>query len=220
MVTHILPCLIGIVASWLGRIEQRQAQRVVGGFVPSVARIVQDGHAILPCAVGQVGPFVGIHLEGIVAVIATAHAAQTDVVGGLFVADAEREYSFEQGILRPPVDLVLEVDAARHRTVVEMDALQDVAVAIALADDECLAQRSFLHRHLYGIVNADRFTVDGCFENLPGWPRRRAALVEDGQLDTLALSNQFLVGYLVEEAHHVAIFIDRQAVVAVFDSVG
>ncbi len=47
MVTLVLVSLVDISAVGLGRIEQRQAQRVVVGLVPAVARVVEDGDAVL-----------------------------------------------------------------------------------------------------------------------------------------------------------------------------
>ena len=109
MMSEILSSLIGIAALRLGRIKQREAQRAVIGLVPSIAGVVEQGDAIGPRTVGEVGPLMGIDLEQIVLVVATAHMAQTDVISGFLVGHIQCELGFEQGVERAPVDHVLDI---------------------------------------------------------------------------------------------------------------
>ena len=199
VVAEVLAGLVGKALGGFGRIEQREAQRVVGRLVPAVARVVEQRHAIVARTVGEVGPLVGIDLETVVAVVATAHVAQSDVVGGLLVAHAERELGLQQGIERPPVDLVLEVDARGEGSLVEVDALHDDRLAVALADDERLAQRAALYRQMDVVVNGQRGLVERSLLDFPGRPGSRAAVVEHHQAQALALGHEFATGLLVEE---------------------
>ena len=170
MMTEVLTGLISIATTGLWRIEQGQAQSVVGGFIPTVARIVEQCHTIVALAVGQVGPLVGIHLETVIAVVTTAHATQTDIVGSLSISYTKWELSLKQGIERTPVDLVLKIDAIGLCTLVQMDALDDVALAIFLLNHQCLAQSAWLNRDLYTIVNRQWSLVECTLQDFPSRP--------------------------------------------------
>ena len=85
-----------------------------------------DGHAVSAGGIGEVCPSMGIDLELVVAVVATLHATEADVVSGSLIANAQREDSLQQGIAGAPVHLVLEVDACCLFALVEVDALHDV----------------------------------------------------------------------------------------------
>ena len=111
MPPHILLGLIAVAVARAWRIDERMAQRVVIGLVPSIAGIIENGDAIAARAVGEVGPFVAVDLELVVAVVASLHAAQTQIVGSFSIADAQGELGLQQRVRRVPVDVSLEINA-------------------------------------------------------------------------------------------------------------
>ena len=170
MMTEVLTGLIGITTTRLWRIEQRQTQGIVGGLIPTVARIVKQGNTIIALAVGQVGPLVGIHLETVIAVVTTAHATQTDIVGSLSISYTKWELNLKQGIERTPVYLVLKIDTIGLCTLVQMDALNDVALAIFLLDNQSLSQATRQDGNLYSIVNRQRSLIECALQDFPSRP--------------------------------------------------
>ena len=58
----VLAVLVGIAAARLGRMEQRQAKDIVGGLVPAVFAVVEDGDAVGAVRLAQVRPLLGIDL--------------------------------------------------------------------------------------------------------------------------------------------------------------
>ena len=139
MVALILLLLIDEVNVGLWRVEERETQGVVVGLVPAVARVVHNGHTVVVGDVGEICPAMGIDLELVVAVVATLHAAEADVVSGSLIADIQREDGLQQGVAGAPVHLVLEVDACCLFALIEVDALHDVRLAILLPDHDGLA---------------------------------------------------------------------------------
>ena len=95
----------------------------------------------------------GIHLETVITVVATTYATQTNIVGSLSISYTKWEFSLEQGIKRTPVNLVLKVDTIGLCTFVQMDTLNDVAIAIFLLDNQSLSQAAWLDGNLNSIVN-------------------------------------------------------------------
>ena len=213
VVALVLMSLVDIAAMGLGGIEQRQAHGVVVGLVPAVARVVEEGDAILARTVGQVGPLVAVHLVGLRRVVATLHLAQTYVVRGLLVADAQRELGLQQSILSPPVHHVLEVDAVGLCTLIEAYVLAYVGLSVFLGDAQRLAQWSVLgHSHLYAVVYGQRLLVERALVNLPCRPGLRLTVVEDDQPYALAWGHQFAFGPLVVERLDVAVGIHAEGV--------
>ena len=170
MMSEILTGLVGIATLGLGRIKQREAQRAVIGLVPSISGVVEQGDAIGPRTVGEVGPLMGIDLEQIVLVVATAHMSQTNVIGSLLVCHIQRELGLEQGIERAPVDHVLDIYPVGQVALIEMDALHDIRFAIALAHDKCLTERTLLDGELDIIAHWQGTFVEGGLLDLPSRP--------------------------------------------------
>ena len=209
----VLMRLIDIGAAGLGRIEQRQAQRVVRGLVPAVARVVEDGHAVLARAVGQVGPFVAVDLILVIAVIAATDAAQANVVGRLGIAERQRELSLQQRILRAPIDHVLDVDAAGLTALVEADVLSNLRLTIFLFDTQRLAQRTvLLYRDADVVVDADGLLVERALMDLPGGPGLRAAVVEDHEAQAPPFGHELASRLLVVEGGDVAVGINHNII--------
>ena len=171
MMALVLMGLIGIAATRLGGIEQRQSQGVVRRFIPSVTAIVEDGDAIGAGDIREVCPFMTAYLIAGIGIGRPLDAAQPEVVGCHAIADRQWEFGFQQGILGTPVNHILDIYLVGKSTLVEVEILTDVGVAIALRDAQRLTDSTLFHTlHLHTLVDGQRFFVECTLVNLPGRP--------------------------------------------------
>ena len=98
-------------------VKQRQAQVVVGGFVPAVFAIIEHRDSIATIRRTHSGPMLGIDLVLCRCIIASLDRADSQVVTSLRTFETHRELRFEQGTRRPPVNLRAYVDTVVHSTV-------------------------------------------------------------------------------------------------------
>ena len=119
VVSEVLLVLIGIAPSHLGRPKQREADVIVGRLVPSVLTVIDNGNAIIAAFVREVCPLVRIYLVFEILVVAAFYIAQSQIVGGIRIADIEREVAFEQRVERFPFNLVVEVDAVSQLSLIQ-----------------------------------------------------------------------------------------------------
>ncbi len=71
--------------------DQGQAHDLVGGLVPAVFAVVENGRSITALSVGQVGPLLPRHLVEIFLGVGPFDGSQAKVVRGLGVGGGEGE---------------------------------------------------------------------------------------------------------------------------------
>ena len=128
MASEIQIPLVGIAFLGRRRMQQTQAQGIVGGFVPAVFRIVQNGDAIVP--VREVCPMMGECFVRPLVVGGTALVADADVVDSLLGGNGHREFGLEQGVGRLPVDVGHDVDTLVVPAVGQADILHQPGIAV------------------------------------------------------------------------------------------
>ena len=118
VVDTVIECpLVRIASFGRRRMQQRQAQRIVGRFVPAVLAVVQDRHATRSVRRRQVGPFVSRHLIRQLRIVAAFKEAQTQIVCRLFIGHRTREFRLEQDVAARPVNPIADVDTIVHAAV-------------------------------------------------------------------------------------------------------
>ena len=125
--------------------------------------------------------------------------AKSDVIGCLFIGHIEGELCLQQCVGSAPVHYVLHIYPLCQVPLIEMDALQDVGVAITLSHHEGLSEGSFLHADFSGTMYRHRLLVERGFLYLPCRPLGRPAVVEHHEAKALSLLYELLVGFLVQK---------------------
>src|SRR5437899_1706295 len=110
MMTEIVAALVWIGARLPG-VNKRQAQHVVGGFVPSIFAVVKNRRAKLAASVGHVRPLLGRHFVMIGSIVATLDSTEAQIVSSLRVRCRKGKRCLEQTIRRLPINQVLNLDA-------------------------------------------------------------------------------------------------------------
>src|SRR5438132_13077211 len=110
MMAQIVAALVWIGARLPG-VNKRQAQHVVGGFVPSIFAVVKNRRAKLAASLGHVRPLLGRHFVMIGSFIATLDSTESQIVSSLRVRCRKGKRRLEQTIRRLPINQVLNLDA-------------------------------------------------------------------------------------------------------------
>src|SRR5437868_8062522 len=99
MMAQIVAALVWIGAR-LRRVNQRQAQNVVGGFVPTILAVVKNRRAKLAARVGYVRPLLRRHFVMIGSIVATLDSTEAQIVSSLRVRCRKWKRCLEQTIRR------------------------------------------------------------------------------------------------------------------------
>src|SRR5947207_10512059 len=109
MMTEIVAALVWIGAR-LRRVNQCQAQHVVGGFVPTIFAVVKNRRAKLAASLGHVRPLLGRHFVMIGSIVATLDSSEAQIVSSLRVRCRKGKRCLKQTIRRLPINQVLNID--------------------------------------------------------------------------------------------------------------
>ena len=82
---------VDIALGGAGRVEEREAEGVVGGLVPAIAAVAQDRDAVTAVFGRDVGPLLGGNLIGDFRIVSPLDKAEPEVITGLRSAERERE---------------------------------------------------------------------------------------------------------------------------------
>ena len=191
--------LVGIAPLGRRGVNQRQAEHVVGRFVPAVFAVVEHRNAVRAVGVGQIGPFQSRHLVGRCRVVTALDIADTEVVGGLFIAHRHGEFGFEQRIAAVPVDSRMNIQPVVRRAVGQRKVLRELRIAPRALDLERSPHGAlFTHRNRHLSVDRTRRLVHHLLEHLPGRPLVRGISLEYRQPERLALLDQLAAAALVD----------------------
>ena len=218
--TQIEIALVRIAFFGRRSVDQRQTDRIVGGFVPAVFAVVEHRDAVRTVGVGQVGPLQGGHFVCRGRVVAALDKADAEVVSGFRVAHGHRELGFEQRIAAVPVHRRTDVDAVVLRTVGQRNVLHELRIAVRALHLERSAHGPLFadgHRNIVG--NGARSLVHDLLQHLPCGPLVRRIAFENRQPEGLALLDQFTAVTLVHERRDIAVPVERQLVNAILDRI-
>ena len=110
MMAQIVAALVGIGAGF-SRVNECQAQHVVGGFVPTILAVVKNRRAKLAARVGYVRPLLRRHFVMIGSIVATLDSTEAQIVSSLRVRCRKWKRCLQQTIRRLPINQVLNIDA-------------------------------------------------------------------------------------------------------------
>ena len=129
--------------------EQGETQGVVVGFVPAIFAVVHYRSSVAAVLVGEVGPALGIYFISCGGVVATFHAAYSEIVGGFFIVEVKGEFGFDECILGFPVNFIEEIDAVCKRTFVQPDVLAESGIAMTLSTQSVRRSGPFSTRVMF-----------------------------------------------------------------------
>ena len=217
MVALVLMRLISIATARLRSIEQRETQRVVRRFIPSVATIVEDGNTIVSRNVCEVCPLVTAHLILCICIRTALNTAQSEVISSFRIADTQRELSLQQCILCTPIYLIINSYLIGKSTFVKVNILTNTRIAITFADAQRLAYSALFHElHVNILMDGQRFLIQCTLVDFPSGPSLRLTVVKHHQTDAASLCHQFLPHPLVKQRDNVSMLIHLQTVDTVF----
>ena len=222
MLPMVLVILVGIAAAGLGRMQQGQAKDIVGGLVPAVFAVIEDGDAVGTVGFGQICPLLGIYLILFRRVVRPLDGTGSNVIAGHGVGDGDRELGLEQRAGSVPVDFVDDVDTLLFiGAVIQADVLREMRVSEGSFHFQRGNHRTVLGHGDPDIpVHVHRSAVHGFLQDFPGRPLEGFVLREQGQADGLPIRNKLPAIPLVDQGTDIPVAVETQAVDGILDGGG
>ena len=98
METEVLTILISVIPFCFRCMEKSQTDGIVIRFIPAIFTVIQDRYAVAVVLIGQVCPLLRIYFVSGLYIIASFHAADSQIVSSLFIFYIQRKLCFQQRV--------------------------------------------------------------------------------------------------------------------------